>query len=59
MSTDDGISWTKQKLIFGGPSGYSDLLMLDDNTLALLFEAGVGAYTDGIAFKIIPVSDLK
>jgi sialidase-1 len=59
MSTDDGINWTKQKLIFGGPSGYSDLLMLDNNTLALLFEAGVGAYTDGIAFKVIPVNDLK
>lgn len=59
MSTDDGLNWTKQKLIFGGPSGYSDLSVISKNSLALLFEAGVGAYTDGIAFKIISVSDLK
>jgi sialidase-1 len=55
----DGFNWTKQKLIFGGPSGYSDLQMVSKNSIALLFEAGVGAYTDGIAFKLVPVSDLK
>jgi sialidase-1 len=59
MSTDEGINWTKQKVVFNGPSGYSDLLMVSKNTTAILFEAGVGAYTDGIAFKIVPVSELK
>jgi sialidase-1 len=59
MSTDDGINWTKQKQIFSGPSGYSDLLTISKSSQALLFEAGVGAYTDGIAFKVVPVSDLK
>lgn len=59
MSTDNGINWTKQKQVFVGPSGYSDLAMISKNTIALLFEAGVGAYTDGIAFKAIAVSELK
>ncbi len=59
MSTDNGINWTKQKVVFSGPSGYSDLLMVSKEKVAILFEAGVGAYTDGIAFKIVPVSDIK
>ena len=59
MSMDDGVNWTKQKQVFSGPSGYSDLLAVSKSSLALLFEAGVGAYTDGIAFKVVPVSDLK
>lgn len=59
MSADDGINWTKQKVVFNGPSGYSDLLMVSKETIAVLFEAGVGAYTDGIAFKSIPVSEIK
>jgi sialidase-1 len=59
MSIDDGSNWTKQKQIFSGPSGYSDVLTISKSSLALLFEAGVGAYTDGIAFKVVPVSDLK
>jgi sialidase-1 len=59
MSTDNGINWAKKKVIFTGPSGYSDLAMLEPAQLGLLFEAGIGAYTDGIAFKTVPVADLK
>ena len=59
MSMDDGANWTKKKVIFSGPSGYSDLLMLSNDSIAILYEAGVGAYTDGIAFKIVPVADVK
>jgi sialidase-1 len=59
MSTDDGNNWIKQKQVFAGPSGYSDLLMISKSRIALLFEAGVGAYTDGIAFKTVSVSDLQ
>jgi sialidase-1 len=59
MSTDSGLSWPKKKLVFSGPSGYSDLIMLANDKTALLFEGGVGAYTDGIAFKVVPVADIK
>jgi sialidase-1 len=59
MSTDDGISWAKKKVIFNGPSAYSDLVMLSVDKVAILYEAGIGAYTDGIAFKIVPVSQLQ
>jgi len=59
MSLDNGMNWTKQKQVFSGPSGYSDILILSKSTTGILFEAGVGAYTDGIAFKTIAVSDIK
>jgi sialidase-1 len=59
MSTNEGVNWQKKKVVFNGPSGYSDLLMFSADKTALLYEAGVGAYTDGIAFKIVPVSELQ
>ena len=59
MSTDDGINWPKKKVIFTGPSGYSDLVVLAPDQLGLLYEAGIGAYTDGIAYRTVPVADLK
>lgn len=59
MSLDNGANWTKQKQIFSGPSGYSDVIMLSNTKVALLFEAGVGAYTDGIAFKTVDISEIK
>jgi sialidase-1 len=59
MSMNDGTNWTKKKVVFAGPSGYSDLQMLSSDQTSILYEAGVGAYTDGIAFKTISVSDLK
>lgn len=59
MSTNDGSSWTKKKVVFSGPSAYSDLMMLQEDKIAILFEGGVAAYTDGIAFKIVPLSELN
>jgi sialidase-1 len=59
MSVNDGTNWTKKKVVFNGPSAYSDLVMLSNDKTAILYEAGVGAYTDGIAYKMVPVSELK
>jgi sialidase-1 len=59
MSSDNGISWSKKKVVFTGPSAYSDLAVLEAGQLVLLYEAGIGAYTDGIAFRVVPVADLK
>lgn len=59
MSTDNGISWTKKKVVFTGPAAYSDLVVLEAGQLGLLYEAGIGAYTDGIAYRLVPVADLK
>jgi len=40
MSTDEGKSWKCHKLIYDGPSGYSDLVVVSDRTIGLLYEKG-------------------
>jgi sialidase-1 len=59
MSTDQGVSWNKKKLVFEGPSAYSDLVLLSQTKVGLLYEAGIAHYNGGIAFKSVPVSDIK
>ena len=38
LSRDDGRSWPVSKVLEAGPSGYSDLAMLADNTVLCLYE---------------------
>ena len=38
LSRDDGRSWPVSKVLEAGPSGYSDLAMLADNTILCLYE---------------------
>lgn len=59
MSLDEGGSWSKKKLIYDGPSAYSDLVLLSEEKVGLLYEAGIGHYNGGIAFKSVAVSDIK
>lgn len=59
MSQDQGAKWDKKNIVFDGPAGYSDLVLLNDTQLGLLYEAGVARYTDGIAFKKVAVANIK
>ncbi|MGE7776444.1 sialidase family protein [Chitinophaga sp. NPDC101104] len=59
MSGDDGAKWDKKNLVFEGPSGYSDLVMLDDSRIGLLFEGGLAKYFNGIAFRTVALSNIK
>ncbi len=47
MSYDEGRSWSRQKLVDGGPAAYGDLVVLDDMRIGLLYERGNAG---GIAF---------
>ena len=40
FSTDGSTTWPIQKLIDAGPSAYSDLAILSDSTIAILYEQG-------------------
>jgi sialidase-1 len=40
LSEDEGQTWPTRKLIDSGPSAYSDLAVLDDGRIALLYELG-------------------
>ena len=39
MSLDDGTTWVKQILLDGEGGAYSSLVMIDNNTLGILYES--------------------
>jgi sialidase-1 len=53
MSSDGGATWSKSYSVYTGPAAYSDMVMISENEVAILYEAGVNRPYDGIAFKII------
>lgn len=57
MSVNDGAAWPKQYSVFTGLSGYSDIVMLSDTQIGILYEAGTSRYWDGIAYRIVDLSD--
>lgn len=59
MSDDDGASWSKQELIHPGPSAYSDLVMISEDEIGILYEGGEGRPYENIVFENVAVSDLE
>jgi len=59
MSINDGSTWTRQHTVFTGLSGYSDLALISDTQIGILYEAGTAKYWDGIAYKTINLTDIK
>lgn len=58
-SINDGQTWTKQYTVFAGLAGYSDLALLSESQIGILYEAGTSKYWDGIAYKTVNVADIK
>ncbi len=47
-------AWSEPLLIYAGRSGYSDLVLLDENRIGILFEGGRrSSYKDGIWFAAV------
>jgi sialidase-1 len=59
MSNTNGSSWPKTYKVYEGPAAYSDLVMLPNDQVGILYEAGKAKPYEGIAFKIIPLSKFK
>jgi sialidase-1 len=49
-SDDFGKTWKISKILHPGPSAYSDLTMINQNTLGCLYEAGIANPYEGIVF---------
>ena len=47
-SFDDGLTWPLQRVLYDGPSGYSDLAVCDDGSVACLYECGAVDYRERI-----------
>jgi sialidase-1 len=58
LSENDGKSWKYSMVLHPGPSAYSDIAVIDKETIASFFEAGYAKPYEGIVFKIINYSDL-
>ncbi len=52
-STDFGKTWGIVKVLNSGTSAYSDLVMVDDNTIGCLYEGGKFSPYEGIIFNTI------
>jgi sialidase-1 len=50
LSYDEARSWPVSRTVYQGLSGYSDLAVLPDNSIGLLYENGTGHYHDKITF---------
>lgn len=57
-SFDDGATWPVSKLLFEGPSAYSDLATLADGRIACLYEGGEDNTANGIIFAPFALGDL-
>lgn len=51
VSTDNCARREKRELLWSGPSAYSDITILRDGALGVLFEAGNDRYDDQIIFQ--------
>lgn len=56
-STDSGLSWKTEQVLHAGPSAYSDLTLINRNTLGCLFEAGENSAYEGIVFTTFEIKD--
>jgi sialidase-1 len=50
LSYDETASWSLAKTIYSGPSGYSDLAVLGDYSVGVLYENGIDSILERITF---------
>ena len=58
-SFDSGKTWPKTKQIFEGHSAYSDIVILKNGDIGILFEHGEKNAYENISFQIIPRSEFS
>ena len=53
VSTDEGRSWDAPKVIWSGPSGYSDAAQVGDQSMAVIFENGDTGFAERISVSVL------
>jgi len=59
LSLDEGKTWGNSKVLFSGPSAYSDLTILSNGKIGTLYEAGYISAYQGIVYENIDLSDFR
>jgi sialidase-1 len=57
ISRDNGKTWPQKKLLYQGPSAYSNLAILGNGNLVCLYEAGIEKPYEGIVFEEIKMEE--
>ena len=55
-STDEGVGWKRGPVLFQHLAGYSDMVVLPDDGVGVLFENGEKSFSDRISFATVPRS---
>ncbi len=58
LSPDDGKTWPFRKLLYAGPSAYSNVVVLPNGHIGCLYEAGYAKAYEGIVFEEIIIDQL-
>jgi sialidase-1 len=59
VSHDEGDTWVKSRVLYSGPSAYSDLTRLADGNIGCLYEAGYQHPYEGIVFQVVSLEELE
>ncbi len=59
LSYDKGKTWPLSKVLYSGPSAYSNVTVLPNGNIACLFEAGYTRAYEGIVFEEIGVDEFS
>ncbi len=59
ISSDNGSTWAKSKVLFPGTSAYSDLTLLPNGNIGCFYEAGSTSPYQGIIYQEISFSELE
>lgn len=58
LSDDDGQTWPKSKVLYPGPSSYSDMTIIPNGNIGCFFEAGYIHRREGIVFREISLDEI-
>ena len=59
LSYDNGRTWPFSKILYSGPSAYSNVTVLPDGNIGCLFEAGYANAYEGIVFEEIGLNEFS
>ena len=59
LSSDEGKSWSLQRVLHEGPAAYSCLTVLPDGSIACLYEAGEKSAYETIIFAKFSVESVR
>jgi len=59
LSIDEGKSWGKSKVLYPGPSAYSDLTVQTNGSIGCLYEAGYVSPYQGIVYEEVSFAELE